>query len=208
MVITHTEVQKKNQCRVSVFIDGRYAFGIDEEDWFKLNLYVGQEITEQEIDRINEQCNYSKAKKLAVKYILYKKRTSFEVHQKLEQSGFDAYIAERVIEEMERLAYIDDRDYVCKYIKYAVTFKKYGQYRIRLELQQKGIDEKIISAQLDEFELDERSVLEPLVRKKIASYTCNDEKSLNNIKNYFIRKGYPFEMINQVINDIIRECRN
>ncbi|WHH59401.1 RecX family transcriptional regulator [Petroclostridium sp. X23] len=205
MTITHAEAQKKNSSRMSVFIDGKYAFGIDEEDWFRLDLHVGKEVTQQDIERINETCNYSKAKKAAVKYSVYKRRTAFEMIKKLEQQGFDDFVIERVIGQLQQLGYIDDREYACRFIKDARNLKKFGEHRIYLELQRKGIDEKTIYDELNKAQLDDREVLEPLIRKKIASVSCGDDNALIKIKNYFLRKGYSFEMINKVIHDIIHE---
>lgn len=203
MIITSAETQKNNSNRISVYVDGKYHFTIDEEDWFRLNLYVGKEISEKEIKEINETRSFSRAKKIAIKFSIFKKRTEFEVKTKLKQSGFDGSTIEKVIRELKVLQYIDDTTYTEKYIKDALNLKKIGIHRINVELQRKGVDEAIIQNQLSKLEVNETQRLKPLLQKKLTSVKTIDEKSLNKIKNYFIGKGYDLNVINQSIKDIL-----
>ena len=205
MKITSVEIQKKNPDRRSVFVDGSYCFGIDEEDWFKLNLYVGQDITKQEIERINRLCNVAKAKKQAIKYISYSMRTAFQVAKRLEQQGFDEPVIEEVIGHLKQLQYIDDPQYAAKYIKDAIHIKNFGLHRIVLELQAKGICQDMIDRQLAGVAFDERRALKPLLQKKLSRMKVPDEKCLNRVRNYFIRRGYCLKVINEMIEEILLE---
>ena len=205
MKITSKEIQKNNPHRFSVFIDGKYAFGIDEEDWFRLKLYVGKELAESDIEEINEQCNFTKAKKQAIKYILYKARTSFEVVKKLEILGYDEDIIEKVVQELKSLSYIDDELYVEKYIKDAINLKKYGNHRIKIELQRKGIKDDIINKKLEELNIDEKEQLRFMIEKRINRYQSIELKTLNKLRSYFIRRGYNLSDINNLLQEILDE---
>ncbi|MDK2798414.1 MAG: regulatory protein [Clostridiales bacterium] len=205
MTITSIENKKKNSSKKSIFVDGKYVFSIDEEDLFRLNLYVGKEITKQEIENIRQICNYSKAKILAIKFIVFKKRTEYEVKTKLEKLGFDHSVIEKVLDYLKQSGYVNDAVYTKKYIKDALTLKKWGIYRIRYELQMKGIDEGTIQHELTKIEFDEKQnqILKALVEKKLSSVRNLDERSLNKIKNYCIRKGYDLNAVNKVINELL-----
>ncbi len=200
MIITSVETQKKNKHRKSIFIDNKYAFSIDEEDCFRLNLYVGNTLTEDEIVQINRTCNYSKAKKKAMKAILFKMRSEREVKRKLELYGFDDATIEEVIRHLIGLDYINDHLYTEKYIKYAFSMKKFGKKRVSQELVKRGIDPNIISHYLDLIEDDERKRLRPMVEKKLRTIKVMDEKNLNRVKSHFIRRGYKLDDINECIN--------
>jgi len=51
-IITRIEAQKKNPRRRSVFIDGKFAFGLDEEVVSKLGLKKEEALTESRIEEI------------------------------------------------------------------------------------------------------------------------------------------------------------
>lgn len=205
MTITSVEDQKHHTNRKSVFIDGQYAFAIDEEDWFKLGLYVGKEMTREEITQINHVCNFSKAKKQALKYITFKMRTELEVRDKLEHQGFDRKVIGDVVDYLKKLEYIDDNTYAKKFIKDAIHLKKYGVYRIVLELQRRGISQDTIGRQLDNLHFDAKATLKPLLEKRLIGVRKEDEKALNRLRNYFIRRGYHLRDINECIDEVFRE---
>ncbi len=208
MVITSVETQKKNKARKSIFIDNKYAFSIDEEDFFRLNLYVGNTLTEDKIAQINRTCNYSKAKKKAMKAILFKMRSEFEVYKKLEAYGFDEPIINEVIEHLKELEYINDDLFAEKYIKYALNHKRFGKERIIQELIKRGVKAHRIYHYIDQIEENEKTRLRPMIEKKMSTVTeMNDkqmnDKQMNRIRNYFIRRGYKLVDINDCINELI-----
>ena len=53
--VTKIEVQKRNPKRRSVFIDGEFAFGLDEEVLHKSGLKKGESLTQPRIDEITEE---------------------------------------------------------------------------------------------------------------------------------------------------------
>ena len=54
MKITKIERQKHNLKRYSVFLDGKYKFGIHKELIAQLNLKKGKEIDNTELERIKQ----------------------------------------------------------------------------------------------------------------------------------------------------------
>ena len=208
MIITSVEEQKKNKERKSVFVDNRYAFGMDEEDWFKLGLYVGMEIDENTIEKINETCNYSKAKKYAVKSLTFKMQSQQEMAKKLEQKGYDPEIIKKVVDHLVQMEYINDRLFAQKYIKQAMNLKKLGVQRIRQELSIKGIRRDVIDDALSQFDNSQEDVLYEMVQKKMKTLKDFDVKSLNSLRGHFIRKGYLMNSINRCIEQIITESNN
>ncbi|NLY44230.1 MAG: hypothetical protein GX066_09785 [Clostridiaceae bacterium] len=199
--ISSVENQKNNPDRLLVFVDGDYKFSIEQEDWYRLNLYVGKEISVEEIDKINQVCNFTRAKKKAIQHILFKKRTEYEIKIKLINLGFDEDVVQKVICHLKELNYIDDEDYVKKYIKDAQNIRKLGPDRIYMELIKKGVDERIIREALANQDYDEEITLRPLIQKKLAAVKDRDERALKRIRNHFIRKGYSLDMIDELLDE-------
>ena len=52
MTITDIQPQVKNQSRLSVFIDGKFAFGIDKNDCLFMGLKIGDTLTQERYNYI------------------------------------------------------------------------------------------------------------------------------------------------------------
>ena len=58
MLITDLKQQVKDGKRVSVFLDGKFAFGMTDVDVLFYHLRIGEELTEERYSYILEQCIY------------------------------------------------------------------------------------------------------------------------------------------------------
>jgi len=68
---------------------------------------------------------YIKARARAIKFIMYKFRTSTEVYNKLVDLGFLEKDVVRVIADLTQLEYINDEEYVRKFIESNKKKKKF-----------------------------------------------------------------------------------
>ena len=73
--ITRIEAQRKNPRRRSVFLDGKFAFGLDEEVAVRLGLEKGEDLTELKIKDILSQKAENEAKNIALKFLSFRRRT-------------------------------------------------------------------------------------------------------------------------------------
>lgn len=203
MIITKIEKQKNNKNRSSVFLDEKFAFGIEDIDLFKLKLKEGLQITDDELENIKKTVVYSKAKDYAFGLAAKFSYTRCVLAKKLRDKEYDDDTINKVILFLEEYKLIDDYDYAKRYINDALKIKGLGITRIKYELRQKGIDIKIINEIMDNIEcdsLEEESIL-PLAKKKLSSDFSY--KNIMKAKRYLVSKGYSYELIDKTINSII-----
>ena len=138
--------------------------------------------------------DYIVAKEKAIKYIGISKKTSYEVSKKIKSLGADEETAEKVIEYLEELGYIDDIDYVESYIRQNVKMLKYSVYELKQKLLQKGIKASIIESN---FESNLPSDYENQVVNKLV---CSKLKSYDDIKKreYLYRRGFKLDNIGEI----------
>lgn len=202
MEITSIERNKKNKDRLSVYIDDKYCFSIEEEDYFKLNLYEKKEITDEEISHIKNNVNYRAAKSAAVRFLSLKYRCENELRVKLLSEDFDAEVIENVLAELKSIGYINDRIYTQKYIHDRSKLKPKSKRFLKLELKNKGIDEDIIDEVIGEWDTDEDAVAFGLVKKKFGKYDIKDVNVVRKIYSFLQHRGYSFETIEGVIKNL------
>lgn len=202
MRITNVEKNKKSKNMLSIFVDDEYSFSMTDEDFISLGLYEERDITEDEIKHIRNELNFRRAKSEAVKYLTFKLRSEKEVFNKLVDKEYEQGIAQRVIEELKSMGYINDKLYVQKYIFDRSKLKPKSKKLLKYELMARGISEHDIDEIMSDWKVDETVVAEAIVRKRFGKYNTSDEKVLRKIYSFLRHRGFGFEVIQTVANRI------
>jgi regulatory protein len=202
MVITSVEKHKNG--KYMVYIDGLYSFSIDEETYLSMNFYEKTTITEEEISYIKNTLNYRTAKAKTINYLSLRIRSEKEVLSKLTEDGYSRETAEKVAEELKSMGYINDRLFAQKFVYDRSKLKPMSKKMMAIELQRKGVSSEIVSEIIADMDIDEYSVAEGLVKKKFGKYNLKDEKIIKRIYSFLHHRGYDFEFIQQLINNINR----
>lgn len=199
MIITDIVPQTKNENRVSLFIDGKFAFGMDKSDCSFMGLKTGMELTQEKYDYIVDNTVYVKAYQKADRFIGFKMRTEKEVRNKLNEEDFSEDIIERVVASMIKYKYIDDSAYALMYAKDCKNIKKWGPQRIKTELYKKGVESSIIDNALENLDIEDTDlIIESLLDKRIKN-TPIDLKEKQKHFNFLLRRGFNSEDIKRVI---------
>lgn len=200
MKITSVEKHKKNKDMLSVHVDNAYAFTIAEEDFIGMNLYEMSEITKHQIDHIKDTINFRAAKSAAIKYLSLRVRSEKEVRLKLDMECFDNSVIDTVIEDLKSMGYINDKIYTTKYIYDRSKLKPISKKLLKFELQKKGISEEVINEVLADWEIDEATIAEGLVKRKFGKYDLHDEAVIKKVYSFLLHRGFGYELIEQLVN--------
>lgn len=199
MIITDIQEQIKHKNRVSIFIDGKFAFGMDKSDCSFMGLKIGTKLTQERYDYIVDSTVYVKAYQKADKFIGFKMRTEKEVRDKLKEENYNEDIIERVIASMLKYKYINDAAYAKMYAADCKKIKKWGPQRIKSELYKRGINENTVNKALSELDIEDTDkIIEELLEKRIKD-TPIDIKEKQKHFNYLLRRGFNSEDIKRVI---------
>ena len=205
MKVTEISPQKNNKHRISVFVDGKYAFSLDETDAVRLKIKVGRELTERDIENCIMESGYSKARELAFDILSRKPVTKKELGEKLTQKGYDEAIVCEVTEELSELGYLDDEEYARLYLE-SCRAKLWGDKKIRYEMHQKGISDDIVSMVIEEnCDEDETDEIVRTIIAKYASSDLTDIKTKAKVTRYLASRGFDFSLINTCIHKAIEE---
>ena len=202
--ITSIEVQKNNNERVSVFIDNKFAFGLDMSIYLKYNLKKDLEIEENFIEIVLKEEEINKAFNYAINLLSRKDRTKKEIESKLIEKGYDKGVIASILDKLKEYNYINDEIYCEKYINDKVKFSKYGKNRIKANLYAKGVDKDIISQKIIEIDsnLEYNRAFE-LAQKKLASLQKYDKiKIKSKLSYHLISKGFDYDVVNKVIREL------
>lgn len=204
MKITKIEVQKRNKDRVSIYIDNKFAFGIDNELRYKYNLSEGKEVEEDYIQTIIKAEEQNKVNMEAMNLISYRQRTVKEMQSRLKRKGYEDEYIKKAIEYCKSYGYIDDKAFANSYINDKRNLNKLGSNRIKYELIEKGVSKEIINEVLEVDENYELEMAMELALKRINSYKNDDKvKKYRKLSGYLQRRGYSYSVISKVMDEVL-----
>ena len=139
---------------------------------------------------------FDKEKTKVMKYIMYKKRTEYEVKNKF-QNIMQNDILYDIIEYVKQAGYLSDDDYIQRAVTEFINLKNISIKEISYKLQSKGISRDKIEDYLNENK-------EKLEEHELKSALNIFEKKKNliseeEIKMYLLKKGYSKETVNQIM---------
>lgn len=144
--------------------------------------------------------SFEKAKECAFWYINKRRYTKHELMTKLVERGYDNDLSKSAVEYLEENGYVDDYDYVCRYIHDAVKIKKRGLIRIKNDLKLKGIDGTFVEKVFYENNTDTEDVLYDLVCSKAPALNLDDIKQYQKLVAFLIRRGFNYSEISKAIS--------
>lgn len=202
MEITSAERNKKNKNRLSICVDGKFAFTISEEDYISMNLYENPVLTEEKMDYIKNTLNFREAKSLAVRYLSMKIRTEKEVLKKLQDEGYGNVCAEQVVDELKAIGYINNKLYAQKYVFDRSKLKPLSKKLMKQELLIRGISEEIAEEVLDDWKVEDVSVAESLLKRKFGKYDMNDVTIMKKAYMFLSHRGFSYDTFREAYRNI------
>jgi regulatory protein len=200
--ITAIKVQKKNPNRVSVFLDGEFAFGLSRivAAW----LHIGQELSVEKIASLQAEDTREIAYQQALKFLNFRQRSQAEVERNLKDHQFPEEIVAGVIDRLQNNGLLDDSHFAQAWVENRSEFRPRGKNLLRLELRQRGLQDEVIESailNIDEGELAYQAGLKQA--RKLRDLEWNQFRQ--KMYGFLSRRGFDYEYISPVIERIWQE---
>lgn len=204
--ITKMTAQVKAKQRMSLFLDGDFAFGLHQDVVLQAGLVTGQHLSIAEQQDLKEADAFMRAKESAVRYLGYRPRTEAEVRTKLKRQGFGDSIIARTIDRLHELAYLDDVAYAKMYVQRRFANKGYGPQRLRSELVKRGIARDLIDDTLSVFEEETDTLTKALEQAQKRWDRLQSEpdmrKRQRKVSDFLVRRGFTYDTVRQVLDEL------
>lgn len=196
MKVTALRPAVKTRGRINVFIDEKYSFSLDESQLIGSGLGVGKELTASELASLKDESTFGKAYGRALDYIMRRPRSEKELRDYAWKKQWPKELTERVLARLRTKGYLDDAKFAQAWVRHRALGKPISQRKLRLELQQKGLNEDLINAALtdERSEFNEATALQRLVTKKRGRY-IDQQKFIA----YLARQGFAYDDIKQAL---------
>ena len=202
ITITALEPQKKHPGRRSVYGNGTFLFGLDEETCVKSGIRTGNIYSPEELEALRLEAEYTDAKQYAFRLLARKSYSIYLMKKKLRERDYSSDAAEKVIALLCELGYLNDEDYARSFIHDAVNLRKKGKRLVLQELSLKGISKELGERLWEEQKIPE-DLLTGLIEKRLTN--PSDPKCVKRTFDYCIRRGYGYSEVAQAMRDYT-EC--
>jgi regulatory protein len=199
--ITALETQVRHNDRVNVSLDGAFAFGLNASIVLEQRLYVGQELSEDDVRALRESEDVSTATHAAIRLVAHQARTESELRKRLARNGFPAPAIEAAIERMREWNYLDDQDFARRWVESREGHRPRSASMIKRELVGKGVDAETAEQVVDEAEIDEYKIALDLGLKWAARPVREDpEARRRRLAAYLQRRGFGWDIVRRVLD--------
>lgn len=198
-VITSIKPQKNNK-RVNIYIDNKFAFGIDLENFVKFHLKVDQELDEKQINKIIKEAEFKKILDKLLNFATLRPRSEKEVKDYLKRKKSPESITKELFKRLNSLELINDTKFAKWWVEQRQSFSPKTKRVLSNELRIKGINREIIKDILEETEIDEVKLAKELIESKMYKWERFDPKiKKQKISQYLAGKGFDWNVIEKII---------
>lgn len=200
-IITEIKPQKSKK-RVNIYLDDKFGFGIDLENFAKLGLKVEQELNEEEVAGIVKKAEFQKVYDKLLRFAALRPRSEKEYDNWLKKHKVHESLHRELFNRLKRLDFLDDRKFAVWWIEQRREFRPKSKRIMKYELRSKGIKKEIIEEVLDEAKIDEvKTAKEILEKKKYKWEKLPEFEARKKMAEFLLRNGFDWDTINKVIKN-------
>jgi regulatory protein len=205
--ITAINPQKHNQYRLSISLDGNYAFSLDR--YTAAWLVIGAELSEAEVERLLAKDEVESAYVRVMRYLATRGRSRHELEQYLQGKGYAESVREAVLERLEADRYVDDVRFANEWLENRSTFRPRSHAQVRMELRLKGVPEEIISETLSKTEYKDADLAVEAARKAFRQLEKLDWLTFRvKMGNALMRRGFNYSVAQEATKKVWNETHS
>jgi len=202
--VTDIQVQVKRKNRYSVFLDNEFAFGLDQDVLLKSGIAKGDELSAEQINKLQELEEKKKAKDKAIRLLAVRARSTQEIRDRLKQAKYTEQVIEWVVRELERLHLLKDSEFAVMFARNRMVTKPVGEFLLKQELKAKGLSAEDIQKGVEAayMEISEVDFARKLAVKAKRKYRTLDEvKARQKANDFLLRRGFSWDIVNDIMDN-------
>lgn len=200
MIISHNKGRGK---KIHILIDDEYQITTDVDFWAENYIKDGTHITEEQWNELVTAINYKKAVNKCYDLLSRRDHSVKELRDKLLRT-VDEASADKAIDKMMELGYLDDERYADILLNHLVNEKRMSKSFIKQEMYKRGLSADIIALKLDDAEIDNSSSCAELILTKYKN-KLNIEGGKEKVIASLMRKGFSYYDIKSAFDMIENE---
>jgi len=206
--ITRIIPQKRKKGRLNIFIDARFAFGIKEEIALEFGLKVGQDIEQEEVNRLLKREESAKLMDAALHFLSFRQRSEKEITDFLVKKiktvndidykqAKESLLIYEIIKKLKKYGYLDDLLFAKSFVESRARSRQKGRMGLKFELIKKGISKEIADQVIEN--QNEELLAKKALEKKIERFIkLEPNESKKKIFSFLLSRGFTIDTAKKV----------
>jgi len=202
-IVTGVKPQK-NKKRVNIYLDDKFGFGLDLENFIKLHLKVEQELTQKEVEDIVKKAEFQKTLDYLLKFAMMRPRSEKEISDWFKRKKVHESMQKDLFDRLKHFELLNDLKFAQWWVDQRMQYRSKSKRMLNNELRVKGIKDEIIKKVLSETKIDEPKMIAQILEKKAYKWrnlTGRDQKQ--KMTEYLLRNGYDWDNIKTAIDEFL-----
>lgn len=188
--------QQKNKNRVNVYLNDKFGFGINLDNFVLLHLKMNQELTEEEIEKIIKRAEFQKTWDKLLRFATVRPRSEKEINDYFRRKEVHESLHSDLLKKLKHLNLLNDLEFAKWWVDQRLQFKKKSKRVIQMELVQKGIDKDTIDDAFEGTIVDEEKIAKELLTKKMYKWKKLELRDAKQkMSQYLVGKGFNWDII-------------
>jgi regulatory protein len=204
--ITKIIEQKKRPNRRNIYLDGAFAFGLNDNVVARFRLRKGMTLTEEQVREIAAGEVRQECFDYAMKALQSRLHSTSELRRKLMRREYGAQVIDGVLADLARMKYLDDARFAKSKALSAAEHKHHGRRRAFVELLKAGVKRDVADAALDDVydQSDSTATARLLAEKRAPSLKkLAPAVARRRLAGMLMRRGFDYETIKPVIDQVL-----
>ena len=198
-----TQIKETKKGRLALFLDGEFAFSLDEDTFAAAALHQDDELEDWQIEELRKKSETRRALDKAMDYLSLRDHAAGELYQKLCRK-FDAHSAAYAVARAGELGLLNDVSFARRRAAELLRKRK-SRREILNDLSAKGIDRDAadvveeLFAETDDGESPELETARALVQRQYAAKLAAGKR--DQVAAALARRGFSHAVIREVLSD-------
>jgi regulatory protein len=201
--ITGLEVQARDQSRVNLYLEGRFAFGVSAKAVADAGLKKGMVLSPEDVAELLKEEAYERAQLQAYNYLSYRGRSETEMRRYLQGKAHAPETIDAVVTRLRELHYLDDETFALSWVENRQRSRPRGPRLLRSELLQKGVSRETVDQAISDASSDEHGLALAAAEERAGGLRAADYPEFSRkLGGYLSRRGFSSEVVWSVVKQV------
>jgi regulatory protein len=202
--ITALKTGKRNDKKVNLFIDGKFAFSVEKEAAVKEGLKVGGQLDGERLEVLMQTLKEARCLDAAYRYLAYRSRSEAELKERLLKRGFPLSHVEHALSKLREQGLVNDSEFATFWAENRTRFSPRSHAMVRSELRQKGVMPEVISEAVNTID-ESKAAYDAALGRLRRLHGIEYPEFRQRLGDFLKRRGFGYEIINQTVKKIWQE---
>jgi len=206
--ITEIKAGKRyNGRRSSIYLNGKFAFSLDNEVISQEKLIVGLVLSDERVETLEKSDARQKCLSSALQFLSFRPRSESELIKRLSLKKYTEEEIEDTVIRLRKMRLLDDSDFADFWKENRNEFKPLSRNMLKRELKLKGVESQVIEDAIEDID-DEENAYRAAQKKAASLQTGDYQMFLRRLGSFLQRRGFGYTVINRVVKRIWLERSN